>query len=177
MSSTEQCIEGQRVRLLVCCHCLGAAYSGLFKHPSVSALRHFLCLSIQTSMFPLLSCHSAEMKPFLLTRTNYKSINSLSHLLHEVSTDSALCDPDWQLIFKGCTRLTVVSPDLRCRVNPVALLLEFEEEKFCVHFPLSLSVCTTVPVCLPFLCWWGFNPKALSFTSDLMWLHCTVLAC
>lgn len=119
--------QRDRVRLLVCYHCLGAAYTvAVYLH---TPLCHFLCLSTRASVLRLLSCHSAALKPFLLAGTNYKSINSLSQSLHEVSTDSALCNPDWQLIFKGCTSLIVVSPGLRYLVNPVALLWQFEKKK------------------------------------------------
>lgn len=52
--------------------CGGAAYSCIFTRPSVSALCHFLCLSTRASVLLLLSCHSAEMKPFLLAGTNYE---------------------------------------------------------------------------------------------------------
>lgn len=116
-----QCTERRRFMFLVCCHCLSSAYSYVFTHPSVSALGHFLCLSTQVSVLPLFLCHSAEMKPFVFPGTNYKSINSLSYSPHVVSADLALCNPEWQLIFKGCTWLMVVSPDLRYWVDPVAL--------------------------------------------------------
>lgn len=145
------------MRLLVCYHCLGAAYTvAVYLH---TPLCHFLCLSTRASVLRLLSCHSAALKPFLLAGTNYKSINSLSQSLHEVSTDSALCNPDWQLIFKGCTSLIVVSPGLRYLVNPVALLWQFEKKKMC-SFP-SFSICTNVPLlCLPLLADGVLIPKS-----------------
>lgn len=74
--------------------------------------------------------------------TNYKSINSLSHSVHRVSADLVLRDPDWQLIFKGCTWLMALSPDLRYHVKPVALVWEKVKENFFVRFRL----------CSPFYC-------------------------
>lgn len=155
MSRNAQCIKAQKVRLLMCCHCLGTTYTIAVYLPS--RLRQHCVLpflSAQVSVLLLLSCHSAEMKPFLLASTNYKSINSLSHSRHEVSADSALCNPDWQLIFKGCTWLMVISLDLRYHVNPVALF-----KRNCVFlFFLFPFVSATVQVCLLLFYWWGFNP-------------------